>query len=333
MTNGYTLRWFQDGDTEAFISGLNRNLYDNYDERRFRWKHLENPHRLGFVSIVVVEEEATGRPVGFNGFLPLEARIGAERFTVVQGCDGFMDHQHRRRGLFQRTIDFMSRELTGRGPEFLIGFNFPGSAAVAQKAGSILVGDIYRWSHKLKEIKATADGLEEKKNVALVPCSLEEIHEMYERWAESTRYLHLHRSMRYLRWRFEKSPLRGYNFDLIELGGTIRGYITSSITEEEDSTHLNIDDYIFLGSDICILVVVRELMERHGGLDAIEILALMGGGLEGSLRGLGFRREPEPMFSLIMKNLGMAIRGDRLILGGLEISQPEKWHLTGSDIF
>ncbi|MFQ6053273.1 MAG: hypothetical protein ACE5OO_03455 [Candidatus Bathyarchaeia archaeon] len=320
-----------DDDLEAYIAGLNTTLYDRYDEERFRWKFVENPFNLGFVSIVVVEEEATGEPVGFNGFLPLEVRGGDDRFTVVQGCDGFVDRGHRRRGLFQRTIEFMSRELARRGPELLMGFNFSGSTAAARRVGAVHVCDIHRWRLQPGKLE---DGSRRPEEVELAPCSVEEVHEAYERWADGTSRLHVHRSLDYLRWRFERSPLREHALELIEAEGSIRGYIVWNLTEDDGRTELQIDDYVLLGSVDLLSGAILELVRRDADLTLLEVRGPMDDALDGVLRGLGFEREPEPLYSLIMRGIhGVERVGDELIRGGVTISQPERWHLTSSDMF
>ncbi|HUS78950.1 MAG TPA: hypothetical protein VM050_09875, partial [Patescibacteria group bacterium] len=138
MSDEYFVRWFQEEDVEPFINGLNVDLWDEYNEDVFRWKFREDPFNLGFTSIAVVEHVPSGRPVAFNSFLPLQVRRGSEVFLVVQGCDGFVDREHRRRGLFQRTLRFLSEEIKGKAPEALIGFNLMEAAGAAHKAGSEL---------------------------------------------------------------------------------------------------------------------------------------------------------------------------------------------------
>ena len=155
MALGYEVRWFRDGDLDFYISGLNRTLYDRYDEGRFQWKFLESPSSLDFVPIAVVVEEGSGKPVGFNSFLPLEVRAKGGDFLAIQGCDGFVDRKHRRKGLFQKTLHFMTVELAGKGPEVLIGFNFAGSTGAAQKAGSSVACDVDRWHLDVSKVGVT----------------------------------------------------------------------------------------------------------------------------------------------------------------------------------
>lgn len=331
MTEGYRVRWFEEGDFDRYVSGLNEELYDSYDLRRFEWKFLENPSSLGFVSVVVVEDEATGEPVGFNGFVPFEVACGGGRFLAVQGCDGFVYPDHQRRGLFTRTLEFMEAELSGMGPEVLVSFNFPGSAAAARKAGSVAVCEIDRWSFVLDDL--VNDGGASGKDVELHPCTVDDIHPIYRKWAKEATRLHIRRSIDYLRWRFLRNPLRGYDFYRISEGGSVRGYLACGREEDEGSVVMGVDDHILLDEDPDTLVgAVVELARKSEPVDRLELLTIRGGGLNRALRGLGL--EPEPRFTMIMKGIqGVETRGERLFRGDAEVSSALNWHVTYSDIF
>jgi hypothetical protein len=54
--------------------------------------------------------------VGFNGFLPMRIRMREESFLVVQGVVGYVELEHRSKGLFAATIEFMAQRLGGDGP-------------------------------------------------------------------------------------------------------------------------------------------------------------------------------------------------------------------------
>lgn len=331
MTTGYRVRWFEEGDIDHYISGLNEELYDSYDLRRFKWKFVENPSSLGFVSIVVVEDEATGESVGFNGFVPFEVACGGGRFLAVQGCDGFVYTDHQRRGLFTRTLKFMEAKLSGIGPEVLVSFNFPGSAAAARKAGSAAVCEIDRWGFVLDDLANAARG--SGKEVELRTCTVDDIYLIYRKWASATSRLHIRRSMDYLRWRFLMNPLREYEFYRISEGGSVRGYIACGREEDEGSIVMGVDDYILLNDDPDTLVrAVVELARKSKPVDRFELLTIRGISLDRVLRGLGL--EPEPRFTMIMKGIqGVETRGERLFRGDIEVSNALNWHITYSDNF
>ena len=331
MTTGYRVRWFEEGDIDRYLSGLNEELYDSYDMRRFEWKFLENPSNLGFVSVVVVEDEATGEPVGFNGFIPFEVTCGEGRFLAVQGCDGFVYPDHQRRGLFTGTLDFMEAELSGMGPEVLVSFNFPGSAAAARKAGSFAVCEIDRWGLVLDDLMNAVS--ESGKEVELHTCTVDDIYLIYRKWASGTSRLHIRRSIDYLRWRFLMNPLRGYEFYRISEEGSMRGYIACGREEDEGSVVMGVDDYILLDEDPDTLVeAMVKLARKSKPVDRLELLIVQGCGLDRALRGLGL--EPEPRFTMIMKGIqGVETRGERLFRGEAEVSSALDWHVTYSDIF
>ena len=71
---------------------------------------------------------------------------------MVQGCDGYVKKEYRRRGIFLETIKFMEKNLSQNGPEFLMGFNFADSTAAAVKAGSTTVCDVNFWEIEPKDL-------------------------------------------------------------------------------------------------------------------------------------------------------------------------------------
>jgi len=331
LTAGYRVRWFEEGDFDRYVSGLNEELYDSYDLRRFDWKFLENPSSLTFVSVVVVEDKATGEPVGFNGFVPFEIAYGGGHFLAVQGCDGFVYPDHQRRGLFTKTLEFMEAELSGMGPEVLVSFNFPGSAAAARKAGSVAVCEIDKWGFVLDDLVKA--GGASGKDVELHPCTVDDIYLIYRKWASVTSRPHIHRSIDYLRWRFLMNPLREYAFYQISEGGLVGGYLACGREEDDGSIVMGVDDYVLLDEDADTLVgAIVELARKSEPVDRFEILTIRGGGLDRAFKGL--KLKPEPRFTMIMKGIqGVETRGERLFKGDAEVSSVLNWHVTYSDIF
>ena len=323
------MRWFEDRDLEAYISGLNENLYELYDERRFRWKFLDNPSSLGFVSIAVAEASG-GELVAFNSFLPLRARIGGEDFLVVEGCDGFVSRGHRGAGLFQETLRFMARELRGSGPEFLIGFNFAGSAGAARKAGSAVGCLVQRWRAKPEEIsRLGVDGASVK------PAGVDEVQALYEEWASTNSKLHVLRSLEYLRWRFLASPRRSYSLFRVEAGGE-EGYVAvSTDTDDQGSLELSIDDYTpLILKEHVTTAVLGHILNLYPDLSQVSALTPSGSTLGSTLSCLGFSPDPEVSYSMIIMAIEeLETRVNKLYRKGLELTDIGNWYLTGSDIF
>lgn len=328
----YKVRWFREDDLEYYISGLNRELYESYNEKRFRWKFIDSPFSLGFITVSVVEAVETGRPVAFNSFLPLQVRAGEEVFLVVQGCDGFVDAAHRRRGLFQKTLNFMSNEMAKMGPEFLIGFNFTGSAAAARKAGSLVACDMNVWEREINEIESR---LPSHINLELSAATPEEASEIYERWAKRTHQIHFYRTADFLRWRFEENPLLDYTIHKIESEMEFQGYIAIGIDEEDGLWKMTIEDCIPPFSEAMPLsAVLRAILDQHKEVEVVEIVSRSGSALNGAIQQLGFRREEEPRYTVIMKPIiNVEVRGSNLYRGELELTDPENWHFTKSDIY
>ena len=98
LSEDYTVLWFNDEtDLRPYITGLNKALYDEYDEAVYDWKWRRNPNKRGFTSIAVVEHKTDG-PVAFNSFLPLEIRRGEKIFRAsvlkVSSADTGLEKLH-----------------------------------------------------------------------------------------------------------------------------------------------------------------------------------------------------------------------------------------------
>lgn len=335
----YIVRWFEDNDLRYYTAGMKKNLFFSYNERRFRWKFIENPARLPFTSIVAVESRATGKPVGFNGFLPMRLRMREESFLVVQGVDGYVEPKHRGKGLFAATIEFMAQRLGGNGPELLVGFNAPAATAAAVRAGSVQVGVIHdtilkkprRWKRKAngKSVRR-----EDSARIEVIPCGIGEVSRVYEEWAKNASHVHTHRSLEYLTWRILKDPVTSYECFLIEVEGEDRGYAVSSATTENDLTKLTIDDYMILNNDYNVLSrTIDKLAARQERLNTVEIRMFPNEELEHALLETGFRTESKPAYSLILKPLSKSIVSENTLMrGDVNLSQLSSWYPTNLDI-
>jgi GNAT superfamily N-acetyltransferase len=323
----YKVRWFEEGDLDTYIHGLNDTLYEEYDEARFKWKMVDTPFSLGFVSIAVVEHK--GRPVAFNSFLPLRVRRGVDSFPVVQGCDGFVEPEYRRMGLFQETLRFMVRELAGKGPEMLMGFNFAGSAGAAGKMGSTLTGDVYTLCMKPIELaKKTVEGEDE---VEVTPCSLDKLHTLYEEWAVTTQKLHYYRTPKYLRWRYSH-PIRRSSFYRLTDGIEI-GYASVSLERENLGYTLFLEDYTpILHRPHVASALIKHILKHGYLINQVYITENVNSPMFKAARLIDFA--PDHFYTLIMRNIsGLEEREKRLFRGGLELSRIADWHITSSDVF
>lgn len=328
MSDEYVVRWFEDGDLASFIDGLNVDLWDEYDEDVFRWKFKEDPFNLGFTSIAVVEHTPTGRPVAFNSFLPLQVRSGDEVFMAVQGCDGFVDREHRRRGLFQRTVVFLSEEMRGRTPEVLIGFNLMEAAGAAHKAGSELAYD-------LDKCKVEAGALRElpaRLGLELTPISVDRYHELYEDWAARSQVLHFHRSLPFLRWRVHGHPVRESRPFEVTTEGESRGYVVIDLMEEHGGLTMTLNDYTPGLLDGLLPETLAALLEMNPEVSTVELNASGGSRLESLAVGMGF--EVLPWYTVIMMALNNTRQEGRAVYrGDMKLSDYQRWHVTNSDIF
>ncbi|MBE0633029.1 hypothetical protein IH574_00530 [Candidatus Bathyarchaeota archaeon] len=326
MSEDYSVRWFNEGDVDAYIAGLNKALYDEYDEAIYDWKWRRNPNSVGFTSIAVVEHRTDG-PVAFNSFLPMEIRRGAEVFKAVQGCDGFVDENHRRRGLFQKTLIFLGEEAPRINAEFLMGFNLVEAAGAARKAGSELAYDVNKCFLKPSENRR---GIGQA--VTLEPIKVDTLHELYMGWAQESRLFSLNRSMDYLRWKINEHPFKLVQPYGVYLGGTPIGYLVTDKVTEGEKTTLTINDYNpglmnkHLGS------IAEKLADLHDDITVIEMDTMQGGERQRTARRLGF--EIVPWYQVIMKALhGTTQREGAVYRNGLKLSHIRNWHLAESDIY
>ncbi|TFH19154.1 hypothetical protein E4H04_01080 [Candidatus Bathyarchaeota archaeon] len=326
MSEDYSVRWFNEGDVDAYIAGLNKALYDEYDEAIYDWKWRRNPNSVGFTSIAVVEHRIDG-PVAFNSFLPMEIRRGAEVFKAVQGCDGFVDENHRRRGLFQKTLIFLGEEAPRINAEFLMGFNLVEAAGAARKAGSELAYDVNKCFLKPSENRR---GIGQA--VTLEPIKVDTLHELYMGWAQESRLFSLNRSMDYLRWKINEHPFKLVQPYGVYLGGTPIGYLVTDKVTEGEKTTLTINDYNpglmnkHLGS------IAEKLADLHDDITVIEMDTMQGGERQRTARRLGF--EIVPWYQVIMKALhGTTQREGAVYRNGLKLSHIRNWHLAESDIY
>lgn len=326
MSEDYIVRWFTEEDVEPYIAGLNRALYDEYDNAVYDWKWRRNPNQLGFTSIAVVEHRDDG-PVAFNSFLPIEVRRGKQVFRAVQGCDGFVDKEHRRRGLFQKTLIFLEQEKMNIEAEFLMGFNLVEAAGAARKAGSELAYDMNKCFLKPENAKKSRG-----QRVELVPISVETLHKLYMDWAEGSRLYNLNRSLDYLRWKTQEHPFKQIETLGVQTGGEFIGYIVTDKVTEGKKTTLTINDYNpglinkHLGS------IVENLKELHLDATVIEMDTMQGGERQRTARRLGF--DVVPWYQVIMMALrGTVQREGEVYRNGLKLSHIRNWHLAESDIY
>ena len=328
LNQDYAVRWFRDEDLDYYIHHLNNSLYTEYDEDRFKWKFLDNPFKLDIVPIAVVEELSTGKLVGFNSFLPLKLNTGSSHFPIVQGCDGYVEREHRRKGLFQKTIHFMTDYFSGRAPE-LLGFNFVESLGAAKKAGSLSTAHINRWFFKPEQVGERVGVIDYK----LTRSNVKQIHKIYQ---ENSRgqVIHLHRTLDYLEWRFVDSPLRDYEFYEYNVGDSSGYVICSTIEDEAGRMELSIDDYFppFPNSNI-FFMILGEILRQHQDVEIVELYTMNNDVVDREIPKMGLEKDLEPRYTLIMKPINLELVDGQILKDGINLSDISYWHLTKSDIY
>jgi len=328
LSDEYVIRWFREDDLEWYIDGLNNALWGEYNEKVFNWKFRDNPFSLGFTSIAVAEHVPTGVSVAFNSFLPMEVRTMNTCFTVLQGCDGFVSEEHRRHGLFQRTIKFMAEEMRDQAPEILIGFNLVEAAGAAHKAGSSLTYDI----DKCLLGGNAFYSLRDRMGFEVEPISTERLHRIYEGWSRDSELLHFHRSLSCLRWRIEGNPVRRIQPYRLVRGGEPDSYVVVDEVSEGGRRYLTLNDYPPGHLDGALPSVLACLNQLHPGVTDVEVDTLRGDALQNTATRCGFAATP--WLKVIMKPINYTSqRGETVYRGGLELSDVKRWHLTPSDVF
>jgi hypothetical protein len=326
LSEDYIVRWFNDDtDVEPYITGLNKTLYDAYDEAAFQWKWKHNPNRLDFTPIAVVEHKTDG-PVVFNSFLPIEIRRGEKVFKAIQGCDGFVDVNHRRRGLFQLTLKFLDAEKEKIGAEFLMGFNLVEAAGAARKAGSELAYDVNKCFLKPEQVKSS------RKRVELESIDIDTLHRLYIDWSIKSRLFNVNRSKKYLNWRMHKHPFKQIQSYKVTYNGETEGYIVTDKVTEGEKTTLTINDYNPGLMNKHLSSIVEPLMDLNPDATVLEMDTIQGGERQRSARRLGF--EVVPWYQVIMKALlGTRQESGVLYRGDVRLSYIRNWHIAESDIY
>lgn len=328
MSDEYTTRWFKEEDLPFFLAGLNTELWEEYSKNVFKWKFQDDPFNLGFTSIITVEHIPTREPVAFNSFLPLQVRVGEVKFPCLQGCDGFVDKGHRRKGLFQRTLRFLSQEIRGKEPEVLIGFNLVNAAGAAEKAGSQITCDINRlYLSRDTPLRLTSFG-----RLKLEPAGVDEVSQIYEGWARISKLFHFHRTKSYLEWRIHRHPVREQHPYRCLVDNATTGYLIVDLVEESQGYTLTLNDYTPGLLENLLPDAVSALIEVHPEVVSIDLMARRKSSLHGAALTSGFRTEP--LYRVIMMALNNSKQeGGSVYRGNLEVTDTEKWHFVAGDVY
>jgi hypothetical protein len=327
LSEDYTVRWFNEDDVDAYIAGLNRALYDEYNEDVFEWKWKLNQATVGFTSIAVIEHKMHG-PVAFNSFLPIEIRHKDEVFMALQGCDGFVELEHRRRGLFQKTITFLEEEVEKINAEFLMGFNLVEAAEAARKAGTEMTYNMNKCFLNPRLIRNMSD----KNHIRIEPINVTTLHRLYMGWVINSKLFNLNRSIKYLKWRIEKHPFKKTQPYGVYQQDVLIGYLVTDIVSEGEKTTLTINDYNPGLINRGLRGILEKLSILYDDVTVIEIDTLQGGIPQKTVERLGFKITP--WYQVIMMALkGTEQREGKVYRKGLKLSNLCNWHLAESDIY
>lgn len=132
MSDSYTVRWFQNGDLDAFLELYQSVMGRTKTEAWFDWKYIDNPY-TDHIPIVVAEDES--KLVGARGFLAIGMRKGKNEYIAYQPCDTMVHRDHRRQGLFTEMTEAAINRYKDSDVDFF--FNFPNDKS---KRGNLKLG-------------------------------------------------------------------------------------------------------------------------------------------------------------------------------------------------
>jgi len=120
----YTVRPYEPGDREGFLSLFSLVMDEPADEGWFDWKYAENPYTDQVPMIVATADDEL---VGARPLFALPVSVGGDREIGLQAGDLVVHPDHRRQGLFTRMSEVA---LDQYGDDWLC-FTFPNDRALA----------------------------------------------------------------------------------------------------------------------------------------------------------------------------------------------------------
>lgn len=353
----YTIRRFRPGDRADLL-----RLYDvafglSRSEEWFAWKYQDNPY-FDHVPAFVAEHDDT--VVGTMQWFPHQITDGTDTWCCLQPCDGMVDPEHRRNGLFDRVsraaLDYYADrdvDLTlGIGPNELsrpamaeIGwvdvgtipihhrFNDFGSV-VAERTDSTalaLLGRVatpaVRAYNAVRSWTAPTPRDDVETTVhETVP--VDALTELYERSAPSGR-LHVPRDETFYEWRFE-NPAWEYRTVLASDGdGPVSAAVVGRSRTDDGATARITEALPLDATDPRPLApVVERVLEEYADVDK---LSAFGSTVPGAAQWgfLSNQRFPLSRFSFpIYAMTRLPGQEGECTLDGYDLTDPSNWQLS-----
>ena len=352
MSNGYRVRWFENGDEERFLETYALVFQVSMSKDYFHWKYVENPLAENRPHIIVVEDRFN-ELVGFRGCFLTRLRIRGETFKALSIGDLMVHPDHRRRGLNRMMIEFLLSEFDKT--QYRLYYNFPRSAArlgnlqggwrdVSSVVDSIMIlnpyklvdaieknklygamlpylYNVYSLTKKFKRIK------EPKLEVSLEPGSHADLQDIYLKWEKDVNQIYTVRDFEYLNWRFEKMPLANPRYYKITVDDATKGYLV--VTDKNDTTDsIYLTDYIIFGNDRLVFKeAVRRLLSLYQDKGSIITWAFTSPGFRKALQEIGFLESTKfPLNRLINQRYFVSRPTD------LDVSKESAWEISRKNL-
>ncbi|MGM0389808.1 MAG: GNAT family N-acetyltransferase [Natrinema limicola] len=355
MTETYTVRPFQQGDLDQYLSLYHSVFGTRPDEKWFQWKYLDNPY-IDHVPIYVAETDS--EIVGARSFFALPLRTTRETVLALQPCDTMVYEAHRRRGLFMRMTKVAIERYRDDVPEIF--FNFPNSKTRTgnRKLGWKVVQEkeiLYRLQNPAAIAKSAGDGrvmslASSAASPALTGYVTARDHlanntqlggtiERHERvpterlaslyYTAVPDAFHVVRNERFLQWRFRNPEWEYTTYIAIVGGDDIAAIVTGSQTTG-GITKTTIIDVLPRGD--------TEAAVSDGLLSAVldynqetDLIVAMGESIDREiLLKRGFLPDSKPPLSPVTETTTLMVRSlsDDEILDGKAITEAKNWQTT-----
>jgi GNAT superfamily N-acetyltransferase len=356
MPVSYTVRPFQPGDRDAYLS-LYRDVFDAPAEPAwFRWKYRANPY-ADEVPIYVAETD--GQLVGARSFFPMPLAAGDESVLAYQPCDTMVAADHRRRGLFTEMTEAAIEAYRDGDPALC--FNFPNdrtlpgnldlgwravatqpiyyriqrpAAITGSRADGQITGPLSRAVasaagayYRVRDAVAGPDGsppaVERRPGV---PTDV--LSDLYRDAVPDS--VHTHRDERFLDWRFE-NPRWDYETFLAHEGGSVVGAVVVGSRNRYGFERANIADVVPLSEPRpgVVRALLAAVVDRHR--DAALCTAMPGPIPTTALSAFGFRPDTAVPLSLTTETTTLVVRplsDEGRTVGGRSVEEPTNWSLT-----
>jgi GNAT superfamily N-acetyltransferase len=350
----YEIRPYEPADRDGFLA-LYERVFGDASREWFSWKYEENPAVDHVPMIVAV---ADGRVVGTKPCVAFRMRVGDSVEVALQPADVMVHPDHRRRGLYSRTTEYLKEYYADREPAFI--FNFPNQATLS---GSLKHGwkvvEERRSHYRIQRPRAmTGDGRLLGTVAALTTPLVETYLRLRDARAPTAPQvavqrhddvpanllaslyrsavpegIHAVRDEDYYLWRY-RNPTWSYRVYSARTGDAPVAAVVTGTRETGGTTLTAVVDAVPLveraDRTMAFAALLGRVVDDHDGSDAILLRdGTLPAGLAGSF---GFHPDDQPPVSWVATpttHVTYPLTGDgSWTLDGFDLTDPESWRLT-----